>query len=81
VDIAGDITMVPAAATIPIYWSMLTVSAPTTFHDRVEVPSGLRLLLKSIITGGVLTCGSDAGLTVVTAELVTVPVALVALRV
>ena len=71
--------MVPEALTIPIYWSILTMSAPVTFHDRVDVPSELRLLLKYVMTGGILTCGGNAGLTVVTADLVTVPAELEAL--
>lgn len=80
-DAAGATTLVPEALTMPMYWSILTVSAPITFHDRVDVPSELRLLLKSWITGGVLSGDGDTGLTVVTAELVTVPEELVALMV
>jgi hypothetical protein len=71
------------------------MSAPVTFHVRVDVPSGLRLALKSVMTAGVFTSWGDADmitgdvtigwgdaeLTVVVAELVTVPVELVALRV
>jgi hypothetical protein len=52
--VAGDITLVPEALTIPIFWSILTISAPVTFHDRVDVPSELRVLLKSVITAGAL---------------------------
>jgi hypothetical protein len=59
--------MVPAAATIPIYWSILTELAPVTFHDRVDVPSVLRLLLNWVITAGVPTVG-DTELTVVIAD-------------
>jgi hypothetical protein len=60
VDVAGDTTLVPAALTIPIYWSILTWSAPITLHDRVDVLSELRLLL-NMITGGVLSGCVPAG--------------------
>jgi hypothetical protein len=58
VDAAGDTILVPTALTIPIYWSILTVSAPVTFQDRVDVPSELRLLLNSVITAGTLVAPS-----------------------
>jgi hypothetical protein len=38
VDVAGDTTLVPATATCPIPWSILTDVAPVTFHNRVDVP-------------------------------------------
>jgi hypothetical protein len=60
VDVAGDTSLVPAALTIPIPWSILTVSAPVTFHNRVDVSPELivdGLLLNATITGGVITCG------------------------
>jgi hypothetical protein len=57
VAVAGATTLVPEALTIPIFWSILTESAPVTFHDRVDVLSELRLLLKFVITGGVLSGG------------------------
>jgi hypothetical protein len=38
VDVAGDNTLVPATATCPIPWSILTDVAPVTFHNRVDVP-------------------------------------------
>jgi hypothetical protein len=38
VDVAGDTTLVPAASTRPIPWSILTDVAPVTFHNRVDVP-------------------------------------------
>jgi hypothetical protein len=56
VDVAGDNTLVPAALTCPIPWSMLTDVAPVTFHNRVDVPPALivdGLLLNSMIAGGV----------------------------
>ena len=55
-DVAGDITLIPAALTRPMPWSILTELAPVTFHSRVDVPPGLivaGLLLKTPITGGV----------------------------
>jgi hypothetical protein len=75
VDFAGDTTLVPAVSTWPMPWSILTDVAPVTFHIRVDVPPELivdGLLLNSIITGVM-------ELTVVTADLVTVPEELVAL--
>ena len=72
VDADGDTTLVPEALTMPIYGSMLTVSAPTTFQYRVDEPFELRLLLNSAITGGVRSADGDTGLTVVTTDLVTV---------
>jgi hypothetical protein len=60
---------------------MLTELAPLTFHDRVEVPSALRLLLNCMIAGCIPTGGIDTELTVVVADLATVPVELVALMV
>ncbi|MCX6007069.1 MAG: hypothetical protein NTZ34_07400 [Chloroflexi bacterium] len=78
---AGATTMLPDAPTIPIYWSILTVSAPITFQTRVDEPLELRLLLNSAITGGILSSDGATALTVVTAELVTVPEELVALMV
>ena len=71
--------MVPEASTIPIDWSILTMSAPVTFHDRVDVPSELRLLLNSVITGGIRSGDGGAALTVVTTDLVMLPAVLVAL--
>jgi hypothetical protein len=79
VDVAGDTTLVPEVLTTPINGSMLTVSAPITFHDRVDEPFELRLLLNSAITGGVRSGDGDTELTVVIAVLVTVPEELVAL--
>jgi hypothetical protein len=46
---------------------MLTELAPVTFHDRVDVPSVLRLLLKSVITAGVPI--DDVELTIVATDL------------
>jgi hypothetical protein len=63
---------------------MLAESAPVTFHDRFDVPAELiidGLLLNSMITGGVPTGWDDTELTIVTADLVTVPAELVALTV
>jgi hypothetical protein len=58
VDVAGDTTLVPEALTIPMLWSILTISAPVTFHDRVDELSELRLLLKYVITAGALVAPS-----------------------
>jgi hypothetical protein len=55
VDAAGDNTLVPATATCPIPWSILTESAPVTFHNSVDVPPESivdGLLLNSLITEG-----------------------------
>jgi hypothetical protein len=60
VDVAGDTSLVPATATTPIPWSMLTESAPVTFHNRVDVPPALilaGLLLNAPITAGCPTSG------------------------
>ena len=57
---AGDTTLVPATATWPISWSILTELAPVTFQIRVDVSPALivdGLLLNAIITGGVPTGG------------------------
>jgi hypothetical protein len=66
VDVAGDNTLVPAIATRPIPWSILTESAPVTFHNRVDVlPESIvdGLLLNSLITEGFPAgeTGSGAG--------------------
>jgi hypothetical protein len=64
VDVAGDTTLVPATATCPIPWSILTDVAPVTFHNRVDVPPESivdGLLLNSWITGGVPDGGIVSG--------------------
>jgi hypothetical protein len=66
VDVAGDTTLVPATATCPIPWSILTDVAPVTFHNRVDVPPELivdGVLLNSLITEGFPAgeIGSGAG--------------------
>jgi hypothetical protein len=66
VDVAGDTSLVPATSTRPIPWSILTESAPVTFHNKVDVPPELivdGLLLKFPITDGCTTgvVGFDAG--------------------
>jgi hypothetical protein len=55
VDVAGDTTLVPAASTRPIPWSILTDVDPVTFHNSVDVPPESivdGLLLKATITAG-----------------------------
>jgi hypothetical protein len=56
VDVAGEITLIPTALTIPIPWSILTELAPVTFHNKIVVPPVLMvdgLLLNTPITGRV----------------------------
>jgi hypothetical protein len=64
VDAAGDNTLVPATATCPIPWSILTDVAPVTFHNRVDVPPESivdGVLLNSLITEGFPTGETRSG--------------------
>ena len=63
---------------------MLTDVAPVTFQNKTDgLPESTAdgLLLNSLITGGIPAGGSGAELTLVTADPVTVPAELVAVKV
>ena len=74
--------MVPVANTLPTPPLMETEVAPVTFQLNVELPPALTLAglaVKELITGN--EGGGGAPATVTVADLVTVPAALVAVRV
>ena len=78
VVVPGDTVALPEEGTAPPPGTILTDEAPLTFQLKVEVPPAPMLVGLAL---KLLTTGSEAALTVMVAESLTVPAELVAVRV